>query len=152
MFNNIGRKIKTLATVLFILGCIGSGLMALGVIISYEEIEGIIIGLVAGGVGFLVSYLSVLFLYAFGDLVENTEENKRINQQILLQLQRGNAVGYGAPAAPAAPSYNPTYTAPVSYAPDAAPAAKPWFCSRCGSQNSAESSICVSCGSSKTVF
>lgn len=72
MFDNIGRKIKTLAQVICVLGIIVS------------VIGGIILWITGGGLGFVISLVAIpisaviswvgsLGLYGFGQLIENTD-------------------------------------------------------------------------------
>ena len=65
MFNNIGRKIMTLAEVLCWLGILASILAAL----AFKNTSFAFI-IVVGGV--LLSWLSSFALYGFGELIENT--------------------------------------------------------------------------------
>ena len=65
MFNNIGKKLKTLAKVLAILGIIGSVISGI-VLISVSE-KLIAIGLVIMILGSLVSWISSWAMYAIGD-------------------------------------------------------------------------------------
>ncbi len=74
MFDNVGRQIKSFAKVLFYLGVVGSfigGLVLLAM--GSEAWEGgtfIIAGLLLIVVGTLVSWISSLLLYGFGELIE----------------------------------------------------------------------------------
>lgn len=70
MFDNIGEKIKALATIECICGIIGSVL--LGIVIMTEEL---LLGLAVAIVGSLASWLGSFVIYGFGDLVET---NRRI--------------------------------------------------------------------------
>lgn len=71
MYNNIGRKIKMLATIVFIIGCVGSAIAGISLISAYESIlsfGGLIIIL-----GPLASWISTCLLYGFGQLIENSD-------------------------------------------------------------------------------
>ena len=90
MFKEIGKKIKGLAKILFVLGIIISvicgiasctGIVGTVTIASGADapepaalIIGIIAFLIVLLVGILISYLSVLFTYAFGELVDKVDE------------------------------------------------------------------------------
>jgi len=79
MFNNPGKKIKTLAKVMFwliLIACVISA-VAIGASPYYvdEEVILAIAGIVVGG--FLVAYLSGLWISAFGELVENSTKLAR---------------------------------------------------------------------------
>ena len=70
MFENIGNKIKTLATVLTILGMAFSAVLAL-VMCSNGRIGA---GLLVLFLGFVFSWIGSFCLYGFGELIEKTTE------------------------------------------------------------------------------
>ena len=108
MFNNIGRKIKTLAVVMCVLGIIASLALAIFIWSSGSSLSNlfdsgssysygsyyssrsardtvstasILIGFVVLIVGCLFSWLGSFFTYGFGQLIEKTEENNyHLNQ------------------------------------------------------------------------
>jgi hypothetical protein len=67
MFTNVGGKIKTFAQVTAILGILGSVIGGLS-LTSLDGTLGFLI-IIAGS---LIAWLTSLFLYGFGELVENT--------------------------------------------------------------------------------
>ena len=71
MFNNIGKKLKTLAVVIFILECLG-GLIGGIIIISetYEEEIGVIMLIVTP----IVAWISSWFLYGYGEIIDKLQE------------------------------------------------------------------------------
>lgn len=90
MFNNPGAKIKSYAKVLFWIGAIISIIVGIVIIAgsfvsaSYyggvgSVLGGILEGILVAAIGILISWISVLALYAFGVLVENSDELVRIN-------------------------------------------------------------------------
>lgn len=92
MFRNPGGKIKSYAKVLFwvgvvisiIIGVIEIGSSFVAAAYSYQGSFGTILLGILGGVltvaiGTLISWLAVLTLYAFGTLVENSDELVRLN-------------------------------------------------------------------------
>lgn len=90
MFNNPGGKIKSYAKVLFWIGAIVSIIVGIVIIAgsfvtaSYygsaaSVFGGIIEGVIVAAIGVVISWISVLALYAFGVLVENSDELVRIN-------------------------------------------------------------------------
>lgn len=92
MFRNPGGKIKSYAKVLFwvgvvisiIIGVIEIGSSFVAAAYSYHGSFGTILLGILGGVltvaiGTLISWLAVLTLYAFGTLVENSDELIRLN-------------------------------------------------------------------------
>ena len=66
MFNNPGKKIKILATVMFWLEVVGSVITA--IVLSAEAEDAIY--LLLAPAGFASAWLLSLFVYAFGELVE----------------------------------------------------------------------------------
>ena len=94
MFRNIGNKLKVVAKVFFwigfVLGIVGGSAGIVMGILAYQQgafamaILGIIGGILFGGLMFLLSWLAVMPLYGFGELVDNSsrfikmleEENK----------------------------------------------------------------------------
>ncbi len=150
MFDSIGEKIKKYAEILFvlnvILSLIGAGYIGFG----------IVSGIMNGGVGFLVflllaavfivwSYLSVIFIYGFGDLVDNAE---RIRENIESE-RRNNTEPERKSGASAAynlsgkPIFKDRETARKN-------TESGWKCMRCGAQNKNNSSTCTNCGMQRT--
>ena len=78
MFNNIGRKIKTLAKVICWIGIIASVLagvaMIVGSLSSYAPAMGIVTGILTAVLGSLFSWVGSFVMVGFGELVENTAE------------------------------------------------------------------------------
>ena len=76
VFNKAGKKIMILAKVLFVCGNI---LSIIGCIVFftfaviYSKTYMILLGLAVFIGGIVVSWLSSIFIYAFGSLVENSE-------------------------------------------------------------------------------
>ena len=71
MFDNIGRKIKTLAKVSCWMGIIGSIITAIVMICNYY-IEIRIMGWIVLFAGPLVSWISSFALYALGEIADNS--------------------------------------------------------------------------------
>ena len=74
MFDNIGGKVKGVAVGTFVIGSIASligGIVAMAS--AYDESIGMLIMLLIFAVGVLISWLSCLCLYGFGQLIENTD-------------------------------------------------------------------------------
>ena len=72
-FNNIGRKIKTLAKVITWIGITASVIYGIVVVWLSNSPIFIIQGLIVMIVGSLISWLSSMALYGFGQLIENTD-------------------------------------------------------------------------------
>ncbi len=73
MFNNIGRKIKTLAKVITGIGITASIIYGAVVVRLSNSPIFIMQGLIIMIVGSLISWLSSVTLYGFGQLIENTD-------------------------------------------------------------------------------
>ncbi len=95
MFKNPGGTIKVFAIIFFILMALGS---FIGGIVLWSDYENGVFALLTLG-GPLFSYLICLFLYGFGELIENTT--------ILV------AQGAKQPAAQKSAPQPPTYNAPI---------------------------------------
>ena len=135
MFNNIGGKIKTLAVVVCVIGMIGSAILAFEL---WSE-GGSFAGLLALAVGCLASWIGSFFTYGFGKLIEETERNREINQQIFQRLGRCVQLLRDVPVAFANDGKNDA--APARPAP-----AGSWTCRRCGGRNLSTDSRCKECG------
>ncbi len=101
MFNNIGKKIKTLAKVLFWVCAISftisglllftSGLSLLNAPsipgYSYTSLSSgvasMFLGLLTIGLGFLIAWVGNFMLYGFGELIDKTHENEKNTRAIL---------------------------------------------------------------------
>lgn len=71
MFNNIGFKIKMLATILTMVGFVLSGVSGI-CLLFFKPVFGVL----AIVVGCLVSWINSFVLYGFGELIVNSEEIK----------------------------------------------------------------------------
>lgn len=109
MFNNIGKKIKTLAKVICWLGIIGSiitGIVLIAVGLDdlssrYSSDEGVIMivaGLLTMVVGSIISWVGSFKLYGFGDVVDNVQaiRYRVVPEQILQQNVYQNNVPWSA--------------------------------------------------------
>ena len=67
MFDNIGSKIKTLAVVLFVVECIGVFIYA---VVTWSLTEEPISGFLVLAIGGVFAWVSVFFIYGFGELIE----------------------------------------------------------------------------------
>ncbi len=86
MFSNIGGKIKMLAKVLFWIGVIGSVIIGGIFLISPRgtatfnysygystQVSSVLAGIIFIFLGFLLSWISSMLLYGFGQLIENSD-------------------------------------------------------------------------------
>ena len=72
MFDNIGGKIKTLASVICIIGIIGCCIIGIVLMTKGELL--VIIGLAVMVLGSLLSWVGSFVLYGFGQLIENSDK------------------------------------------------------------------------------
>ncbi|MBR3824812.1 MAG: hypothetical protein IKJ39_06395 [Lachnospiraceae bacterium] len=72
MFNNIGEKIKTLASVITVIGIIASLILGCWMISANDDLA--LIGLLVMFLGSLVSWIGSFLLYGFGQLIENSDK------------------------------------------------------------------------------
>ena len=70
LFEDIGKKIKGIAIAAFVIGIIGSVVAGLDAIVDQQFLGGILIMVF----GFLCSWLSVVLLYGFGELIETAKK------------------------------------------------------------------------------
>lgn len=140
MFNNPGGKIKGLAKVLFYLMLIIYVIGGIGMIVFAFQQE--VYALIAAGIGvillgILLAWLTVLFTYAYGSMVEDVK---------LIRERLDN----GAPAPRSAPV--PTTRAaavPTPLTATAAPAAAAGtVCPKCGKRLAPGAGFCGNCGTS----
>lgn len=81
MFDNIGKKIKSLAEVVTTLGIVFSILAGIVNMIN----TGFLVGVVFMAIGILLSWISSFFIYGFGQLIENSDQ-----MVSLLKQEKGN--------------------------------------------------------------
>ena len=157
MFSNIGKKIKTLAVVLFIIMLIG--VFAVGLIVMirgtsvipgvnrrdmfFANTASVLVGIVIWCFGFLLSWIGSFFLYGFGELIDKTAENAKYTRRIsdFLESQRILATGK---------LYNQNNTVTqenVQKADDATAQEKSTCaCPNCGTENDDSFCYCTFCG------
>ncbi len=89
MFSNIGEKMKTLATVVTIIGII-AGII---VFISNIAIDGELFftGLLSGVAIALVSWIGSFALYGFGALVSSSQRVERLLREMLEEIKKGDS-------------------------------------------------------------
>lgn len=83
MFNNVGKKIKTLSKVVFWLSMVLMVIMVLALIFSVSGQQGaqgsalmvLLPMLPSGAIMFVGIWLGALLMYGFGELIEKTQEN-----------------------------------------------------------------------------
>ena len=113
-----------------------------------EEINygvGLLAGLLVGGIYMIVNYVGTLYLYAFGELVQNSIEQK----EIMSKLLRGTPMPAPAPKPAPAPTPDPKPTPAPAPKPAPAPVAKT-FCTNpaCRKELDKNAAFCRFCGTS----
>lgn len=89
MYNNSGVKIKNLASAMMVFYCIIALLIA---ILVGSITESLLIALLVFVVGAIISWLSYLLLYGFGDLVAETQYTREAIETLMEELESaGNA-------------------------------------------------------------
>lgn len=94
MYDNIGGKIKMVAKVVGFAGIgisILTGLLFLLVAFSEEKFSYFGIGILVAFLGSLISWVSTIALYGFGQLVENTDvlvQDSQINKSSLRYIRK----------------------------------------------------------------
>ena len=87
IYDEIGKKVKTLAKVTCIVEAVLSVISGFIMIATDEEY--ILVGLIAMVVGPIVAWVSSWVLYAFGELVDKTCANEQHNKE-LLEIMKEN--------------------------------------------------------------
>ena len=85
LFANIGEKLKDIARVITILGIVFGIITCVAFALIDEEM--ILVGIISGVGEAVVAWISALIVYAFGELVQNSKESKKIQQEILNELK-----------------------------------------------------------------
>lgn len=117
MFKNIGKKIKTLAKVICIVGIVASVILGISMILTSTQTGyGIIIGIVYLLLGPLFSWIGSFALFGFGELIDNSKKSLDIQKQILEKIGEKQTANK-----------------------------KAWKCSKCGFDVSNDYSYCPFC-------
>lgn len=94
LFGEIGAKLKNLAKVLFVLSAISFVCLGLYVMSIFADFDraflGFILLIVISAVGFIISWLSVLMLYAIGEIVDYLDVISKNTKKIALNTNAGN--------------------------------------------------------------
>lgn len=143
MFDEIGNKIKTVAVALCVLGMIVSVIW--GIVLFFSSF---LSGLLVISVGILCAWAGSFTLYGFGELIEETQRNRAVNEQLLAVLnpQQEDKPVQSESAKRAANVGS--YTIPGAKE-TAVPASADWTCKYCNAQNRASATACFKCGESK---
>ena len=154
MYQNAGRSIKSVVSIVVKIGYAlsvigGVGIVLLGLVSGDigTFIASLLGTVIVAGLGCLSTWLSGLWLYAYGEI---TDRLISIDERLYhANLDGGAAAQPAAPATPVAPPpAAPTAAAPVAPVASAAPAAPKSdvrYCSACGARNRADANYCVAC-------
>ena len=155
MFDDIGGKIKNLATVICVVGIIASVILAIALWSQndkYNPTVALGFGVLIGGcVG---SWVGSFFMYGFGELIDETTRNREISQQILLKLSASNDEK---------PTVSNVRDVPVAFSGDrvssgalrahavatSSSSTSGWVCKNCGTRNVTGDMLCKGCGNYK---
>lgn len=146
MFDNIGEKIKGLAKLCFGL-CLFLGIV-LGIVagIAAKGFAGFLLFLVISVVSGVVGYLSVMILYAFGDLVANTEHIRRYVFKISNGEIVNERVSVGQVTYPVRTNSGKSNLESVANSMNNE---GEWRCSNCDLKNAKDAKFCRGCGKVK---
>lgn len=135
MFRNSGKKIMGFVNFVFYLNLVLTILAVIAgtifVFLEYGEIMWLVLAavgcLLVGALYMLIVFLSLLCLYAFGEMVQSTVETKRILTEMQRESERFSPQNYIDPiqASPVTRSKPTIAERKVSAAPAAAPAPAP---------------------------
>ena len=140
MFDNIGGKLKKLAVILFVIGVIASLVCAIVYgrtvkVYSYhtETTFNFWLFLLILVGGCIASYVEVMALYAFGQLVENSDTRTQLALDAAKERENEKWESNTTP------SYGASARKPVTNAPKK-------DCPYCGARNNLNNKTCFACG------
>ncbi len=150
MFNNIGGKIKAVAKILCWIGISASIIGAIVLWSSHNQYnymtrtynDTLGTGFVVLLVGCIGSWVSAFFMYGFGELIDETTMNRRLNEEMYKMMYEQHH-----------PDEEPTGAARAaaigSHSIEGGKPEKAWKCSKCLGYNSSAVVVCKFCGKSK---
>ena len=148
MFNNVGGKIKAIAIIQLILGCIGSIVLAA---ILADEIDEL--SLLIGLVGIAVSIVNAFLLYGLGQLVENSDiiigllRKKKTPEPPIENKKTGTSSRPSAAIHQFWSGFG--LTAYEKKESNTSTASHYWTCEKCGCRNPKTSTSCKDCGDAR---
>ena len=132
MYSDVGKKIKTLATVCAWVGVVTSLILGLTLVVA----DFVLLSLIVIACGCVYAWLGYLALYAFGEITDCIRDIR--NKLCDGEVQKGVA----EPAENAAPAE--MQKAEENSAENAAPD-EVWTCCECGTKNLREMQCCSNC-------
>lgn len=161
MFNNIGEKIKVYAKVVFAIGAIIGSIVSIVmffVMLEDAAFLGFLFLILGIPLSILSAFLSTMFIYGFGELIESSETTRRNTEEIYNVIYNIYTGKYDTSAnkAPAVktPINHGTIPAtrhsassvPVHMSDDGT-----WECEKCGIRNPSSAKYCKGCNSSSPI-
>lgn len=165
MFHNSGKKIMGFVKFVFYANAILVALIVLGITIFMGSEEGagaallaLLIGAVFGGLYMCIIYLSMLCVYAFGELVQSNAEQTELLRHISFPEKVVHSP-VSTRHTPIVPAPEPAPMPRSASRPAPAPAPSPStasvgkstgkaVCPHCGARQSSEATKCKYCGTS----
>ncbi len=138
MFENIGGKIKGYAKAVFVIEALGSLAGAVAIAVGIGGFGGFMMFLISLAIFIIISYLSVMFLYAYGELVENSAKINKNTEELVRKI---NMVAETQGVRPVVVQNPPPVNRHIL--------SGPWRCKNCDTQNSDSDRFCKSCGASR---
>ena len=138
MFDNVGGKVKTLASVVCWLGIIGASIY--GIVLVARGL--VLTGLIAAAVGAFSSWIGSLGLYAIGEAAENSAITVRLLEKAAEERRlekQDSGAEKEAKRASAGPEFSQD-TPPVNTVWE-----ESWVCPKCKTKNR-NSLYCKNCG------
>ena len=144
MFNNIGKKIKSLTNALTIVQIVIW--VIVGIVLACFKMA--LIGLLVAGVGSGLAWLSSLLLYAFGELVDNSTKiaNSLGSINVNGNTSVDSPVVKNTISSPA-PTHSPTKFENITV--DEKPSVSDYYCHNCGGKMKHGARYCNLCGSKR---
>lgn len=147
MFDNIGGKIKGYAKIIFAIFVIAGIIGAIATWILVGGFGGFMLFLVVGAFSIIAAYLSVMFIYAFGDLVENSEYIRKNTEEIYnINYETYSKIYDATTKEDTAPINLGTIQSTVKT--DNTPLGG-WVCKKCDTRNNEGVKYCKSCGADR---
>ena len=148
MFKDVGKELKSWAKLFVILvTSVGfeAGLMIVKAT-GEDGIKAVLVPIIIAAIAFVFSYLSAIFLYAFGELVDCVKElNEKIEPKKTLK-DKSTAQATPAQTQSAYNSHPNQESPPKSEMPAQIDG---WLCMRCGTKNKLDAKYCYKCGGSE---
>ena len=135
MFENIGGKIKGYAKAVFVIEIFASLVGAIAIAVGIGGFGGFMAFLLSMVIFIIISYLSVMFLYAYGELVENSTKINRNTDELIRKI---NILTEEKGARPTVAQNPAPINRPIL--------SGPWRCKNCDTQNEDSNRFCKGCG------